>query len=292
MALRACMMIGASVVGAILAPCAVGSTLQIFGSETTFLRSAPIVSTETFDEIPSTTHFIEPDIEIDGVFYLNSPTGDIQGWSITNSIGGAPSKPNVLVSNSLTENHISFGTGRFVQALGFFMVGGGTSNGVGARYRFVVTEDNDAQTSFLIDFAPPGVKYFGFLSEQGIADVAIGPDPAQDFGVFFAFDNVSRSEILGTAVVEPGTFALTFWTSVVIITMRFRFVKRAPSNFRQRLPSAPVTADRYGRAKRTGFPPLNSHSATTTARSAEPSGFTSKLVVTMANVIQTENHHS
>jgi hypothetical protein len=216
-----------SVIGGILVPCAPGSTLQIFSSETTFLNAAPIVSTKNFDDISSITHFTEEQIEIDGVFYRNSPTGEVQGWSVTNSVVDAPSKPNVLVSNSLTENQISFGAGQFVQAFGFAMIAGGSSNGETARYRFVIREVNSPGTSFVINW-PVGVRYLGLLSEHGIAEITVGPDPTQNFGIFFAFDNVSRSDIVSTMIPEPATFALTVWQCLLVVALTgFRQLRKA-----------------------------------------------------------------
>lgn len=201
-------------------PCALGSTLQIFSSQTAFLDSAPIVSTKTFDDT-STMYFREREIEIDGVFYRNFPTDEVQGWSITNSVVDAPSKPNVLLSNSLTENQISFGTNQLVHAFGFAMIAGGSSNGETARYHFSITEVNNRETSFVINW-PSGVKYFGFLSEPGISEITVGPDRAQDFAIFFAFDDVSRSEIVSAAIPEPATFGLAWATLLVVVLTEFR----------------------------------------------------------------------
>jgi len=75
----------------------------------------------------------------------------------------------------------------------------------------------------------------------------------------------------------------------------FRQATRIPAGFLASVVVAscanvPVAGIREG--KEDELPGVELHSTATTARLAEPSAFTSKFVVVMANGIQTENHHS
>lgn len=191
---------------------AYGGMLQVFNSQTSFFSAAPIVSTETFDEFPSDTLFPQSRIMIDGVYYLNTPEEPgAAGWGILH-LPNTPSQPNALVSSSLVTQHISFGQvpGHTTQvaAFGFYLNGGGSYDGVSSLYRIVVSEADGTQTSFTIDFGPTRGAYFGFLSEQGIATIAVGPDFSPGFATYFAFDNVSRSGIATVPTPEPRTWSL------------------------------------------------------------------------------------
>ena len=176
------------------------STLTLFSSQSEFLSVAPIVSTETFEEFPSSASFTTPEVIIDNVVYFTEPCLlEILGgcWAIVS--------PGVVSANRFTANNIGtdvlrFGAGQFVNALGFHLLVGGTVNGVPTgQYELRLEEINGDVILLNIGPLPPSVLYLGFLSSSGIRDVTL--NALGDFRFNPAFDNVSRGAI--QSVPEP-----------------------------------------------------------------------------------------
>src|SRR4030095_4774040 len=106
------------------------STLTFFSSQSEFLATAPIVSTETFDEFPSSTSFTTSTVVIDKVTYFTEPCLleiHLGCWGI---VSPGVASPNRFGSNNTATDVLSFGTGQFVNALGFSLIVGGSVNEV------------------------------------------------------------------------------------------------------------------------------------------------------------------
>lgn len=172
--------------------------LVFYDSESSFLSAAAIESTENFDAYTSGDGFITRRIALDGVSYFATSCTN-RCWMF---YYGA------LVSNDIADNTLSFGSGRYVDTLGFRLIDYG---GPGSGREVVVTEKNGSSTVMPAD----GGGYFGFTSGSGIESVLVRDDTADGAHNWF-FDDVARGEIIGgaplpdylPAIPEPSTYAL------------------------------------------------------------------------------------
>jgi hypothetical protein len=175
--------------------------LMVFDSKSAFLATAPIETTEDFESFASPTLFPTPQVTFDGVTFSATPSPS--PWVVDNSVGLL--RTNTLGTLGIVRHEISFGEGRDVTAFGFTFLGGGTTNGVPARYDISVLEiDGIATTVPLTLF--PGTYYFGFLSEKGIDDLSIAPVPSAGGEFFWRYDDFSSSSI--SVVPEPTSLSL------------------------------------------------------------------------------------
>lgn len=171
------------------------SALMVFDSESDFLATAPIVSTETFDGFATGGLTTEAEIVIDDVSYRLASTFECAViamgpcWGITTF--GAVSLPNTLRSGEVpwTDHVLSFGSNRFVEAFGFYYIG--------ARDSTITINETDGNSSVIdlnqIAGSSPAL-YFGFQSDAGIRDIVVAGNLFAGSG--FSFDNVSRSQIV------------------------------------------------------------------------------------------------
>lgn len=172
----------------------VGDAVLTF-NESGFLRSRPIVSTETFEEFASPTEFPtnQRRIVIDSVRYRSvDPAPPF--WTI--ELDGFPMPDNVLLRRfssgaDTAQLALGFRDGGSVRAVGFRLQPFATSN----RFEIVVTEANGNTTSSLLA-ADIGTRYIGLSSPNRIKRVLISqrPEPSGGF-TNFALDDVSRSRI-------------------------------------------------------------------------------------------------
>jgi len=170
--------------------------LVVFDSKSAFLAAAPIKATEDFESFASPTLFPVPQVTFDAVTFTASPSPS--PWVVDNSVGLL--RTNTLGTLGVVREEISFGEGRDVIAFGFTFIGGGTTDGVPARYDIAVREiDGTATTIPLTLF--PGTYYFGFLSDNGIDDLSIAPVLSAGGEFFWRYDDFSRSSI--AVVPEP-----------------------------------------------------------------------------------------
>jgi len=198
--------------------------LIVFDSRAAFLAAAPIEATEDFESFASPTLFPTPQVTFVGVTFTATPSPS--PWVVDNSVGLL--RTNTLGTLGIVREEISFGEGRDVIAFGFTFIGGGTTNGVPARYDIAVLEiDGTATTVPLTLF--PGTYYFGFLSDKGIEDLSIAPVPSAGGEFLWRYDDFSRSSI--SVVPEPTPVFLLSIGAVLLFpffsVQRFRRIASA-----------------------------------------------------------------
>jgi hypothetical protein len=178
-----------------------GASVSVFTDESTFLASAPIAVTETFERFEFGC-FPTQAITIDSVRYrgLSAPAVD---WFITQS---AVTPPKGLVGPPDSLRHlVTFGPGRYVHAFGFGMIAvddlpGGEIDFFG--WEILVAERH--RRAQIVARVPPagGTFYFGFVSDIGIGRIIVRAAYRHFLpAVHWVYDNVSRSEILGGSEV-------------------------------------------------------------------------------------------
>jgi hypothetical protein len=188
-------------------PSAASGALIVFDNEADFLTATEIVSTETFDAIPSGTNLGNPAVTLSGVTYsaINpAPPGptppELIGWFVFGSTVAA-SPPNVFAYSQFREvTQMSFGEGLAVKAIGFSLTtGGGPSN----AYQLTLNFGNG--TEAVVNAA--GSKFYrGFLADEKIQSIAVDTRSATS-SFNFELDNVSRSAI-EPAIPEPASWLL------------------------------------------------------------------------------------
>ena len=211
------------------------ATLSLITSESTFLSSASIVSTETFDEFSFTTHFTTPQVVIDGVVYSTDQCDlAVFGacWGVTTPGVNSPRRfgPNAIAPpGTIGHTVLSFGEDHFANAFGFYFVGGGTVNGVPVgEYEMSIDEVNGDTSLLHIGPIEPSILYFGFLSSVGIRDISF--QTLGEIGRFnLAFDNVSHSRVESSAaaVPEPSTLLLLSPAGLFVLSGQSRRRARA-----------------------------------------------------------------
>ncbi|MDA8127818.1 MAG: PEP-CTERM sorting domain-containing protein [Betaproteobacteria bacterium] len=215
----------------------------IYNSESSFRSAAAIESTENFDAYTTDDGFVTPVIALDGVSYsTTSCTNRCWGFGINHV-----SPPMSLSSDSLASDTLSFGSGRYVNSLGFWW--GGLSGWVGGSFlgwQIIVNEKNGSSTVIAIPQGSANTHYFGFTSESGIDNVVVRDNPLDSGATNWWYDDVARGAIIGGdpvtdsipvpspalggpdywigVVPEPGTYAL-FAAGLLMLAFR---VKRRP----------------------------------------------------------------
>jgi hypothetical protein len=206
-------------------------TLTIYDTEADFLRDAPFVSTEGFDDFPN-TFFDTAEVTFDEVRYMihnDYGPGDCEGggwtcwqvWTIREPV----SPPNVLWSYANMHGSLggeewealSFGEGKVAKAIGFYTAGG-LKDDSGRWWTHVrVRENGGNETSFYVfawdqDSRADEFLYIGLISQTGIIEVETRPEsPAGDLlsTTVRLFDDVSRSEVRSAQLyasidIKPG----------------------------------------------------------------------------------------
>ena len=180
-------------------------TIIGYTSEATFKAQTPVVSTETFDELPSDSVVGTGSMMLDGVLYVPKDTSSY--WYATDTFVTA-STPNSLYS-SKTEldgwwDILTFGTGKHSPNLGFYLYKGITTPPFAELTILVTATDGEQYTETIwSNLANP---YHGYFASQGIASVKIMDIPNNGHGVLWIFDNVSRGQIVPIyPVPEPVT---------------------------------------------------------------------------------------
>jgi hypothetical protein len=174
--------------------------MTFFDSEEAFLLSAPIVSTETFNEytvdggiLPFNFNgTIYDDYIVDPRLWVISPLESL-GWGDSYSYDF-----NAFLSASIEEegHYFSFGTDNYVNAFGFFLFHPYDEQTIGGLINIDVIE-KDGQISTYVHDQDDQWLFFGFISDVGISQIKVY-NSTED-GILdtnFAYDNISRSEII------------------------------------------------------------------------------------------------
>src|SRR5436190_5081148 len=170
--------------------------------EAAFLNSAPLVTTETFNEYPSPTEFPPDQLRIvsKSIRFRSVDPSPEPGWII--DLDGFPNPDNVLFRHFAVNGFegtgqlaIAFRDGHSVPAVGFRLQAFGTPN----QIELLVTETDGAVTSF---FLPRDMYelYIGLTSPNGIKRVLIRQHPELTAGGMsnFSLDDVSRGQLSTT----------------------------------------------------------------------------------------------
>lgn len=234
----------ATVVGFCLSVPTETQAVVIYDSQPSFRSAAVIDSTENFDAYTTDDGFIAPVVALGGVSYsTTSCTNRCWGFSVNNT-----SPPLSFGSNDIATDTLSFGSGRYVNALGFWL--GGLFGSAGYPFlgwEIIVNEKNGASTVIEVPEYSGNVRYFGFTSESGIESLVVRDNPRDSGAGNWWYDDVARGAIIGGdpladsipvpspasggpdywigAVPEPSTYALF---AVGLLMLAFR-VKRRPS---------------------------------------------------------------
>lgn len=224
--LRKCFLRGC-ICAAAIAACsgqALAQSLTVYESESAFFANAEIVSTETFDGIPTDTYIYEPGVVIDDVIYdtvIGGDPGDppicvAQGnycWKIFSPLWERPpvSLPNLLFSSSSDPRDwgdsqaIWFGESKIAGAIGFYFVAPSLyvpdPDSPLSGWEIVVYEADGTVTNVILPpeiAAIPMAAYRGFVSSVGITRLELAPrylDLPSFTTWAWGYDNVSRSAI-------------------------------------------------------------------------------------------------
>lgn len=177
-----------------------------YDDETTFLNSNPIVSTETFDGYQGMPLFESAVVTIDSVTYQalpNSQDGQSEWRTGVNfSAAGFASSPDDFGSNLISDNIISFGPGKYAEAIGFWLLS--SADRPGLIWEIEAKEfGGDVQVVEVSDWENEK-RYYGFSSPQGIESVTVRDYRGDNAGNNWSYDNVSRT----TIVPEPSALVL------------------------------------------------------------------------------------
>jgi hypothetical protein len=171
-----------------LAATAARADVVVFEDEAAFLGVAPIVSTQTFDDVPDFQ--VPVTVEIDNVVFVTRGTWSLPGGCDLNRSLGA---------TSIERRHISFltptGADGGVRAFGFAL----TTFGISPPADFqvvLITADGALTVETIDDLSNPTVAYRGFLSTSPITRVIVSAIGDTQFN--FCMDNISRGQIRGT----------------------------------------------------------------------------------------------
>jgi hypothetical protein len=207
-------------VAALLGNPAMSGATVIDYTESAFLASNPIVSTETFDEYPKGHLFMTPVVTIDSVTYEALPDPD-DGESVWRAgihfgVPGYVSSPNDFGSNWITDNILSFGTGRYVHGIGFWLLSGTHRSGLVWE---ILAEETDGSVDVVgvWDWSNDQ-RYFGFSSPLGFRSITVRDFAGDSSRSNWSFDNVSRTE----SIPEPSTVALLVMGAVGLLVCRRR----------------------------------------------------------------------
>jgi len=175
----------------------VDAAVTVFTDESTFLASAPVTATETFEGFQPGC-FPMKAITIDGVRYRGlSRVRTGARWFITESTVTPPN--GLSADEDSLRNVVTFGPNRYVDAFGFAMIAvNDFPDPSFFGWDILVTERH--HRAQIVAHVPPagGTFYFGFTSDVGITRVLVR-DAYHYYipAVHWIYDDVSRSEILG-----------------------------------------------------------------------------------------------
>ena len=200
----------------------------LFTDPQSFFQAARVVSTETFDELPSNTIIGVGSVTLDGITYTSA--NPIAQWYTSTSFV-TPSPPNSLVQRNVIEPAtLTFAGGGHTDAVGFFLRAG--SNFPGGDYRFDVATASGE--TFTVDSGIIGGFIFReFVPSDGIDD-GINSLSITPLGVLggisnFFLDDVSRG-VIASAIPEPSTLVLgTTGTLVLLAYALWQRTRRATS---------------------------------------------------------------
>jgi hypothetical protein len=203
------------------------ASVIVFTDPQSFFQAGTVVSTETFDELPSDTIIGVGSVSLDGITYTSAdPSAQ---WATTDTFV-TPSPPNSLIqSNVIAPATLTFAGGGTTDALGFFLQPGSTLPG--GDYRFdVVTATGE---TFTVDTGVIGETIFrGFVSSENesILSLTITPfnvPPGESISNF-NLDNVSRG-VITSAIPEPSTLVLVI-AGVLVLLAYTHWQRRAISS--------------------------------------------------------------
>ena len=196
-----------AVVGLLLGSPAISSAeVILYDDESTFLDANPIVSTETFDGYQESPLFETAVITIDSVVYQalpNSQNGQSE-WrtGVHFSAAGVASTPDDFGSNLISDNIISFGPGKYVNAIGFWLLSG--ANRPGLIWEIEAKETDGGVEVVEVSDWENEKRYYGFSSPVGIESITVRDYRGDNAGSNWSYDDVSRTQI----VPEPSTLVL------------------------------------------------------------------------------------
>lgn len=176
------------------------AAIVVYSTDSSFLSTAPALSTENFNSFTNNYGFTSPVIALGGVEYSTTECTN-RCWTFDGSFVSG----NSLLSNALGVDTLSFGTNRYVDALGFWFTSGATGPGLLSPLWEIFVEETDGTSTYVPIDTPslgPVIKYYGFVSTVGISKVTVRDYPLDNGSSQFAFDNVSRSAILGGSQLE------------------------------------------------------------------------------------------
>jgi hypothetical protein len=176
-------------------------SLVAFETESSFLQTGLVVSTETFDELPPDTVAGTGTAVLDGITYTSDqPLAD---WTAGIHIHQVPpqfiSPPNDFGATLIGDTTLTFENGGSTDAIGFYIISAGvlTTHNI-----FITTADGQRFLELLI--FDPNPSFRGFVSPEGITSVVVA-NAFPDSSLNYSFDNVSRGQIVAAPVPEPWT---------------------------------------------------------------------------------------
>jgi hypothetical protein len=180
-------------------------SLIAFETESGFLQTGLVVSTETFDELPPNTVEGTATAVLDGITYTSDQP--LAQWIAGIHIHQVPpqfiSPPNDFGASLIGTSTLTFEGGGSTGAIGFYII----TAGVLTTYNiFVTTTDGQRFLEPLV--FDPNPSFRGFVSPEGITSVAV-TNAFPESLINYSFDNVSRGQIVAAPVPEPWT-ALPF----------------------------------------------------------------------------------
>jgi len=176
-------------------------SLIAFETESTFLQTGLVVSTETFDELPPDTVVGTGTAVLDGITYASDQP--LAEWIAGIHIHQVPpqfiSPPNDFGASLIGDTTLTFGNGGSTNAIGFYIFTAGVST---TYFIFLTTADGQRFLEPLI--FEPNPSFRGFVSPEGITSVVVA-NAFPESMLNYSFDNVSRGQITAAPVPEPWT---------------------------------------------------------------------------------------
>jgi hypothetical protein len=184
---------------AFAATASIASPLMIYDSVAAFAAASPALSTQNFDNQTFGYGFDGSGFALGGVRYDSDAANACGGrcWVFDGAFVSQPLAVRSVVLDS--KNTLSFGTDRYVQALGFWVAGGSVSSTSNLLWDVVIEEIDGTSTYLPVrnSVSGPTLQYLGFVSTVGIKNVSVRDNPADNFFAAFQFDDVARSGVLG-----------------------------------------------------------------------------------------------